>query len=269
MQGSSFLPFHYLCPAKITQLEKIRVGIVNYLNTRPLIYGLQQPPVSGLIGLSGDYPARVAQQLRDGEIDLGLIPVAAIADLKEYHIVGKHCIATEGEIASVALFSDVPMREIKKVYLDYQSRTSVELLKYLMKEYWDIRPELVQATGDDYRSEIKGTTAGLVIGDRAFEQRKISTFIYDLGSEWRAITGLPFVFAVWVSMKKLRDDFVELFDKANAEGLDHIDEIVSSLPNDMYDLKKYYTLHLSYLLDERKQQSMKTFLEFIGKQENI
>ncbi len=241
-------------------MKKIRVGIVNYLNTRPLIYGLQQPPVSELIELTGAYPSKVAQQLKDGEIDLGLIPVAVIPELPEYHIIGNHCIGTEGEIASVALFSDVPMAEVEIVYLDYQSRTSVELLKYLMREYWGINPQVIQATGEDYRSKIKGTTAGLVIGDRAFEQRKISTFIYDLGSEWRSITGLPFVFAAWVSTKPFTADFVEMFDAANAIGLQHIDEIVTREAFGLYDLFKYYTLHLSYDLDERKKKGMEKFL---------
>ena len=243
--------------------NKIRVGVVNYLNTKPLVYGLERPPISDQIELIGDYPSRLAQMLINDEIDLGLIPVAVLPQLPEYHIVGNYCIGTEGEIASVALFSEVPMHEIKKVYLDYQSRTSVALLKYLMKEYWGINPELVNATNESYRSEIKGTTAGLVIGDRAFEQRKISTFIYDLGSEWRSITGLPFVFAAWVSSKPLPEDFIELFDEANALGLQHIDEIVAAASFGLYDLKKYYTLHLSYGLDERKRKSLKTFLELL------
>lgn len=118
-------------------MEKIRVGIVNYLNTRPLIYGLQRPPISEKIELTGDYPAKIAEQLLDDEIDLGLVPVAVLKKMPEYHIIGDYCIGTEGEIASVALFSEVPVPEIKKVYLDYQSRTSVELLKYLMGEYWE------------------------------------------------------------------------------------------------------------------------------------
>jgi chorismate dehydratase len=117
--------------------------------------------------------------------------VAAIPQLKRYFIASDYCIATETEVASVCLFSEVPLNEIKKLYLDYQSRSSVALLKWLMHEYWDIHPEIVQANDDGYRSEIKGTTAGLVIGDRAFEQRKISTFIYDLASEWRSIPGYP------------------------------------------------------------------------------
>lgn len=244
-------------------MNKIRVGIVNYFNTKPLLYGLQLPPVSEKIELIGAYPARLAQMLLDNEIDVGLIPVAAIPQLPSYHIVGNHCIAAEGEIASVCLFSEVPMNEIEKVYLDYQSRSSVALLKWLMNEYWGISPRIIQAEDDNYRKEIKGTTAGLVIGDRALQQRKISTFIYDLGSEWRAITGLPFVFAAWVSTKQLPADFIEMFDAANALGLDHIDEIVAANPFDSYDLKKYYTLHLSYQLDEQKRKGMELFLTYL------
>ena len=244
-------------------MEKIRVGFVNYLNTKPLLYGLQRPPIADKIELIGDYPARIAQLLLDDEIDIGLVPVAVLKKMPGYHIAGDHCIGTEGEIASVALFSEVPVYEIKKVYLDYQSRTSVQLLKYLMREYWGIRPEIVDAENEDYRNEIKGTTAGLVIGDRAFEQRKRSTFIYDLGSEWRAITGMPFVFAVWASKKKLPEDFISEFNAANKMGLSHIDEIVANASFELYDLKKYYTLHLSYALDERKKRALDHFLSLL------
>jgi chorismate dehydratase len=245
-------------------LKKIKVGVVNYLNTKPLLYGLQRPPVNEKIELIASYPSRLAEMLISNEIDIGLIPVAAIPELSSWYIVGDHCIGTEGEIASVCLFSEVPMGEIKKVYLDYQSRSSVALLQWLMKEYWGIDPEIVHATDESFLKEIKGTTAGLVIGDRALEQRRISTFIYDLGSEWRAITGLPFVFAAWISTHKLPEDFVQLFNDANATGLQHIDEIVQQTPFAIYDLKKYYTLHLSYRLDERKQQGMKRFLQIIN-----
>lgn len=244
-------------------MEKIRTGIVNYLNTRPLIYGLEKPPVSERIELIGDYPSRIAAKLINGEIDLGLIPVAVIPQLPESHIVGDYCIGAEGEIASVALFSEVPMQEVEKVYLDYQSRTSVALLRFLMKEYWGISPEIIHAEGEDYREKIQGTTAGLVIGDRALEQRKISTFIYDLGSEWRKITGLPFVFAAWVSTRPLPEDFITDFNQGNALGLEKIDEIVAANPYPLFDLKKYYTLHLSYQLDEAKKKGMQRFLEVI------
>ena len=243
--------------------KKIKVGIVSYLNTRPLLYGLKLPPIANEIQLVEENPARLAELLIDDEIDVGLIPIAIIPQLEKYFICGDYCIATETEVASVCLFSEVPVNQIERVYLDYQSRSSVALLKWLMKEFWNIHPEMVQATDDSYRKKIQGTVAGLVIGDRAFEQRKISTFIYDLASEWRSITGMPFVFAAWISKEPLPTSFIQKFNEANAIGLSHIDEIVTSLQFELYDLKKYYSLHLSYKFDDRKRSGMELFLQYI------
>ena len=243
--------------------KKIKVGIVSYLNTRPLLYGLKLPPIANEIQLVEENPARLAELLIDDEIEVGLIPIAVIPQLEKYFICGDYCIATETEVASVCLFSEVPVNQIERVYLDYQSRSSVALLKWLMKEFWNIHPEMIQATDDSYRKKIQGTVAGLVIGDRAFEQRKISTFIYDLASEWRSITGMPFVFAAWISKEPLPTSFIQKFDEANAIGLSHIDEIVTSLQFDLYDLKKYYSLHLSYKFDDRKRKGMELFLQYI------
>lgn len=243
--------------------KKIKVGIVSYMNTRPLLYGLQLPPISEQIELIEEHPAKLADMLKAGEIDLGLIPIAAILSLEEYHIVGDYCIGTEGEAASVCLFSEVPIEKIQTVYLDYQSRTSVALLRWIMKEYWGIHPEIIEAQNEDYRKKLTGTTAGLVIGDRAFEQRKLSTFFYDLGAEWRSITGLPFVFAAWVSTRPLPEEFTIAFNDANAIGLDKIPEIVAAHPFPLYDLQKYYTLHMNYRLDENKRKAMGYFLRAI------
>ena len=243
--------------------KKIKVGIVSYLNTRPLLYGLKLPPIANEIQLVEENPARLAELLIDDEIEVGLIPIAVLPQLEKYFICGDYCIATETEVASVCLFSEVPVNQIERVYLDYQSRSSVALLKWLMKEFWNIHPEMVQATDDSYRKKIQGTVAGLVIGDRAFEQRKISTFIYDLASEWRSITGMPFVFAAWISKEPLPTSFIQKFDEANAIGLSHIDEIVTSLQFELYDLKKYYSLHLSYKFDDRKRKGMELFLQYI------
>src|SRR5688572_20649974 len=115
-----------------------------------------------MLELSVDYPAKIAQQLIDGEVDVALVPVAIIPKLKEYHIISDYCIGAEGPVASVCLFSDVPMNEIKRIYLDYQSRTSVALLKVLVREYWKLDVELIETT-DVYQDKIKGTDAGLVI----------------------------------------------------------------------------------------------------------
>lgn len=243
--------------------EKIRVGIVSYLNTRPLIYGLERLPIKNKIELIEEHPALLADKLRNGEIDLGLVPVAVIPKLPQSYINGNYCIGSVGDVASVALFSEEPVEKIKKIYLDYQSRSSVQLLKWLALHHWKIIPEYIDAEDETYIEKIKNDTAALIIGDRALRQRKFSKYIYDLAGEWKAATGLPFVFAAWVSTRKLPDDFIKEFDAANAYGLQHLDEIATVYNNGTYDLKKYYSQDLSYELDEEKKKGMKYFLEYM------
>jgi chorismate dehydratase len=239
--------------------RKIRVGAVSYLNTKPLIYGFQQGMMEGSIELIEEYPSKIAKMLIDDEIDIGLIPVAAILSLKEHHIISDYCIGCNGEVASVCLFSDVPLQEITTVLMDYQSRTSVALLKVLLKEHWKISPELIVGEAG-YEDSIKGTTAGLVIGDRAFKQRLRSTYIYDLGQAWKELTGLPFVFAAWVSNKKMTAAFTDEFNKATALGLGTIDTLVRSIAYPYADLNDYYKKHISFLLDDDKKKALRLFL---------
>ena len=176
---------------------------MSYLNTKPLLFGIKNHPVIDQIELTEDYPSKIAQFLIDDKVDLGLIPVAATLKLNQWYQVGEHCIGCDGAVASVCIFSDVPMDEIEKVYLDYQSRTSVNLAKILLKEYWKKNVEFIDASGEDFRNQIKGNTAGVVIGDRALQQRLHSKYIYDLGEAWKSHTGLAFVFAAWISNKEL------------------------------------------------------------------
>src|SRR4029079_4288623 len=213
--------------AKMNQLSKIRVGAVSYLNTKPLLFGIKRHPVSKEIVLIEDYPSKIAQMLVDDQIDIGLVPVATTLRLKEWFIHSNYCIGSDGAVASVCIFSDVPMEAIKCVYLDYQSKTSVNLAKILLKEYWKKDVEFIDATGEDFREQIKGGTAGVVIGDRALEQRKSSKYIYDLGEAWKEHTGLPFVFAAWISNKKLPQNFAAAFNEANAQGLQSIEDVIS------------------------------------------
>ncbi|WP_243751665.1 menaquinone biosynthetic enzyme MqnA/MqnD family protein [Niastella caeni] len=249
-------------------MNKIKVGIVNYLNTKPLIYGIQHSAVAERLLLIQDYPANVARMLMEGTIDVGLVPVAVIPHLQEHHIITDYCIGCTGAVASVGIFSEVPIDKIEKVLLDYQSRTSVALAKVLLREYWQIDPELVD-TKSDYRGAIKGTTAGVVIGDRALEQRKVSPYIYDLGEAWIDLTGLPFVFAAWVSNKPLPDDFISAFNSANKLGLENIEKAVAENPYRVFDLHKYYTAHISYELTAEKRKGLKMFLSFITEQRAV
>lgn len=244
-------------------MKKIRVGAVSYLNTKPLVYGFEQGMMRDEIDLIIDYPSRIATMLVNDEIDAGLVPVTIIPELKQHFLISDFCIACDGEVASVGLFSDVPLSKIKKILLDYQSHASVELLKILINEYWKIDP-VIEMTSEDYRKEIKNTTAGLVIGDRAFEQRKVSGYMYDLGFEWKKFTDLPFVFAAWISNKKLERSFTESFNKANLAGLQNIDEIVAKNPFTLFNLKAYYSSYIHYYLDENKKRGMNFFLQKVS-----
>ncbi len=125
-----------------------------------------------------------------------------------------------------------------------------------------ISPELITTT-EDYIKNICGNTAGLIIGDRALEQRKVSAYRYDLGMEWKNFTGLPFVFAAWVSNKKLNSSFIENFNKANLSELEQIDKVVNENPYKPFDLEKYYTEYISYELNEEKKIAMEIFLNKI------
>ena len=240
-------------------MEKVRVGAVSYLNTKPLIYGLEKGMMKGSVELLLDYPSRIATALMNDQIDIGLIPVAIIPELKEYHIVSDYCIGATGPVASVCLFSEVPIQEIRTILLDNQSKTSVALLKILIREYWKIDP-VFATTDENYQSAIKGTTAGLVIGDRALVQRKISPYIYDLGEAWDNYTQLPFVFASWVSNKILPNDFLQQFNEVNNFGLSHLPEVIKDNPYSIYDLNTYYTKNISYTLDENKKKGLELFL---------
>lgn len=240
-------------------IQKIKVGAVSYLNTKPLIYGFEQGKMNNEVDLLIDYPSNIASLLMNDEIDVGLVPVAVIPQLREHHIISDYCIGCDGEVASVCLFSEVKLHEIETIILDYQSRSSVALLKILLKEHWNISPQLVAGTGS-FEKEIKGTVAGLVIGDRALVQRQFSAHIYDLGLAWKEMTGLPFVFATWVSNKILPDPFIAAFNEANAFGFMHLQEVLEQNPVDYFNLESYYSHFLKFKLDDRMKEANALFL---------
>jgi chorismate dehydratase len=250
--------------AKVNELDKrIRVGAVSYLNTKPLLYGVKKnAALLEQIALIEDYPASIANMLLNDEIDVGLIPVAVIPKMKASYIITDYCIGAENDVASVCLFSEKPIEEITHVLLDYQSRTSVNLAKVLLKHYW--KKEVIFVDGGvDFRAQIKGTTAGVVIGDRALEQRKISPFIYDLAGNWIKMTGLPFVFAAWIANKPLNENFIAEFNKANALGIEHLNEVLAQLNYSTYNLHTYYTQNISYELTDNKRKGLELFLSLL------
>lgn len=239
------------------------MGAVSYLNTKPLIYGFEQGLMKDEVELLIDYPSNIASLLQTNQVDIGLVPVAIIPTLEEHHIVSDYCIGCDGEVASVCLFSEVPLAEISTILLDYQSRTSVALLEILIREHWKITPEL-RAAAADYEKNISGTTAGLVIGDRALVQRSKSKYIYDLGTAWKEMTGLPFVFAAWVSNKSLSPQFIRAFNDTISAGTRQIDVILQTVHLPEYDLKKYYNSNINFRLDGPQKEALTLFFGFLS-----
>ena len=248
---------------KVIELDKrIRVGAVSYLNTRPLIFGVKRSGLMDRIDLIEDYPSKIAAMLLNDEIDVGLIPVAVIPQMKQHFIVTDYCIGAEGEVASVALFSEVPMEQIEKVVLDYQSKTSVSLAKILLKEYWK-KNVVFEDAKEDFIDHINGTTAAVVIGDRALQLTHHSKYVYDLGLAWKSFTGMPFVFAAWIANKPLDEAFLDAFNRANAYGIKHMEEVLAEVSFADYDLKKYYTKNISYELTDQKIEALQKFISML------
>ncbi len=234
---------------------------MSYLNTKPLLYGIKRSELIDEIELMEEYPSAIASMLLEDKIDVGLVPVAIIPKLKEAHIITDVCIGAVGEVASVCLFSEVPIEQVERVLLDYQSRTSVALFKILLKEYWK-KDVVFEDAKPNYQQDIKGTTAGVVIGDRALAQRSVSPYIYDLATAWQQHTGLPFVFAAWVANKQLPTSFIKSFNQANLLGLQHIKEVIAEQGDyPVYNLETYYTKNISYDLTDEKRKGLALFLQ--------
>ena len=178
-------------------IEKLKIGAVRYLNTKPLVYRLSEfaPQAEVLF----DLPSRLADQLGTAELDIALIPSIEYFHGTGYTVVSDACIACRGPVLSVKLFSRVPISEIERLALDESSRNSAALVRILLNERAGIRPrcESVADWSDNFRYE--DADAVLLIGDRAIHSPPGHfTEVWDLGDEWRRWSGLPFVFAMWV-----------------------------------------------------------------------
>lgn len=173
----------------------IRLGAVSYLNTRPLVHGLEQQ--IDRFKLRFDVPARCAELLHANDVDLGLIPSIEYPG-HDYRIVPGVSIASDGPVASVAIFSKVPTGDIRSIALDTSSRTSIALLRVLCARWFGIEPRLVRMSPDLERM-LRECDAALVIGDNALftDHEALGLEKVDLGEEWIGMTGLPFVYAFW------------------------------------------------------------------------
>jgi chorismate dehydratase len=203
-------------------VRPLRLGVVSYLNAVPTVHGLAQDPAFVLVR---DVPARVAEMLHAGEVDLGLIPSIEYGR-GDYSIVPGVALASRGPVRSVNLYHRKPLDQVRRVALDASSRTSVALLKVLLAERGPA-PEYV-VRPPDVLGMLEEADAALVIGDPAFYFRGELSRL-DLGEEWTSRTGLPFVWAFWAGRPGAVDaGQVRRLQEAVAAGLRSVAEIAAA-----------------------------------------
>lgn len=243
----------------------VRISAVSYLNTRPFIYGLQHQQLPG-ISLALDIPSECARKLLNDEADIGLVPVAIIPQLPGAQIISQFCIGAVGPVRSVKLYARCPLQDVKRIWLDFHSRSSVNLARVLAREKWNITPEWLPASAG-FEQNISGTDAAVVIGDRTFAMNGGFETEIDLAGDWITHTGLPFVFAAWVTRHNYPDTFTVPFNKALAYGLEHISGSISAdfagIPQ--ADALDYLRNAISYPLDDAKKAGLQLFLEKLVK----
>jgi chorismate dehydratase len=246
-------------------MKPIRITAVSYYNTLPFIYGLTHSGLLSGFELSLDVPSECARKIITVEADLGLIPVGALPGIPDYKLISNFCIGADKEVKSVLLLANSALQDLKTIYLDTDSRTSVNLVKILAQNFWNIHPQwksLKELNGNLSREE------GIVlIGDKTFGLSSKYPYCYDLAGEWIKYTGLPFVFAAWITRKPLPARFESDFQSALAWGTDHREEsvIIAEKPHiTEQELISYLKNDISYPLDARKLKGMELFLKYLS-----
>lgn len=243
-------------------MARVRIGAVEYLNARPLVFRLDADP---RFDVRFDWPSTCAALLHEGAIDLGIIPSIeylrgpAVASVEQaYRIVPDCSVASRGPVASVAIFTTKPMADVRSIALDTSSRTSVALTRVLSARVFHIQPEF-HPLGPDLPAMLADHDAALLIGDRALlaqtgpmraGHRDVFVEKIDLGEAWLQATGLPFVFALWVGRGgALRPEHVARLQQARDEGRAHLDVVSAEFFHDQPEL---IALGTDYLRDNIK-----------------
>jgi len=241
---------------------RIKVSAVSYLNTAPFVYGLKRCDIKDAIDLVLDYPAECARKTLSGESHMGLVPLASIVNRKDFNIITDYCIGANDKVRTVALLSNVGIDEIDTIYLDYQSLTSVTLIKILAKHHW--KRDFVWkpfGPGSNYQ-QIHPSEGVVAIGDKVFELESHFKMSYDLAEHWISFTGFPMVFAVWTTREQFNHTFIDNFNKALQYGIDRIPEAVDFHGPSIVDKDEavgYLTNNISFELGKRKRESIHAF----------
>ena len=249
-------------------MDKIRISAVKYANTYPFIYGLTESGFDKEVVLETDHPADCAAKLISNTVDIGLIPVAALPSLKEYHIISDYCIGANGNVRTVLLLSNCPFEDIRNIYLDYRSFSSVNLTKVLARNSWKREYKWINTSKVFDFLNIGLNEAVVLIGDQCFEFENSFRYKVDLANEWKKFSGLPFVFACWTANKQINNEFITKFNNALRLGVNDIDAVVEKFGNSGTIrgeiLKKYLVENIDYDFNDEKKKALMLFLELLA-----
>jgi chorismate dehydratase len=248
---------------------KVTVSAVSYLNSVPLIWGMLHGPQREQVDLRFSIPSVCAQEVEQGEVQIGLVPVAEVAR-QQLEIVPGVGITCRGAVRSILLVSRRPFREVRRLAVDLSSRTSVQLARVILRERFGVEPEFTRAEPDLERM-LAQSDAALIIGDPALRLKpeELPYECLDLGAEWLTLTGLPMVFAAWAGKPGLPLEDLKKITLGSYEfGKGALDEIVS----DQYvqrgvtkELADYYLRHyIRFELGAEEQRGLQAFYELAG-----
>ncbi len=244
----------------LSKFRRTRLGVVSYLNTRPLVHSLDPARFE----LVPDVPSRCLTRLEAGGVDVGLIPVLGLAGRSEWRVVPEVAIGCRGAVRSVVLLSRRPLERLRSVAVDSSSRTSVALLHVLLAERWGVVPEMI-SHAPDWRAMLRAADAALVIGDPAMQAAAAAddeVSVTDLGREWFEHTGLPFVFAIWAGWRErltapVGRALIEARDRGAADLASCLDpELPATERAQQLD---YLTSAISFQLDEGAVAGLQLF----------
>jgi chorismate dehydratase len=250
--------------------SEITLSAVEYLNTKPFLEGLSRHSFNRPLRISQDTPAQCSLKLHEGRADIGIVPVADLPRLKGFRRITRWGIAARGTVESVLMVANQPVNELDRIFLDYQSKTSNQLMRILAEEYfkWDGQ---YGGTEPGYEQDLPAGTGAVIIGDRALRSGGQYRYRYDLAQAWLELTGLPFVFAVWVASKRVDAALEDELEMALGKGMAFLSEISERYRFDFpqIDVYQYLTHHVHYEITRPHEEGMELFLEKIAMLEGI
>lgn len=232
---------------------------MSYLNTVPFIYGIEHARlVQADLLLSP--PSRCVTAFANGDADVALVPCAAVPHIKDTNIITSYCIGAHDPVRTVTIMCDSPVEQTKRLYLDSHSRTSVLLAKILCDELWGIAPEYAHLEDYTLVDNPAEGDAFVLIGDKVFDYEGRFAHTYDLAECWQKMTGLPFVFAVWIAREGVEPEFIEALDKSFAYGTQHIREAIDYYGHSGKPYAyNYLTRNIDFIFDRQKHKALSLF----------